>query len=210
MEQARRSVPLSWLKPAVLTGAMVPLVAMLVRGATGRLGANPISEALNQLGLLALVTLIASLACTPAKVLFGWTWPLRIRRLVGVLAFVYALLHFLTYAALDQLLDLRTILEDITQRKFIFVGFAALVLMTPLAITSTDRMVRKLGFERWKRLHRLTYVVVGLGLIHFVWRVKADLTEPLIYAALFTALMGVRVVSALRDRKSKPGARAAA
>lgn len=200
---AARKVPLPWLKPAVITGSLVPIALMPLRAATGRLGANPISEMLNELGLLALVFLIASLACSPLKTLFGWTWPLRIRRNVGVLAFVYAALHFTTYAALDQGLDLKTILADIGKRPFIFVGFAALVLMTPLAITSTDKMVRKVGFERWKLLHRLAYVSGGLGVIHFIWKVKKDITEPMIYATLLALLFGIRVVDAVRSRKPK-------
>jgi methionine sulfoxide reductase heme-binding subunit len=204
---ARRGPPLPWLKPAVITGALVPLAAMPIRAAAGMLGANPISEALNELGLLALVFLIASLACSPAKALFGWTWPIRIRRNLGVLAFTYAALHFGTYAVLDQGLDLATIVGDITQRKFIFVGFASLALMAPLAITSTDRMVRRLGFERWKLLHRLAYVAAGLGVVHFIWRVKSDLTEPMVYAAILAVLLGARVLTAVRARK--PKARAA-
>lgn len=200
---AARKVPLPWLKPAVITGSLVPIAFMPLRAATGRLGANPISEALNEFGLLALVFLIASLACSPLKTLFGWTWPLRIRRNVGVLAFVYAALHFTTYAAVDQGLDFKTILEDIGKRPFIFVGFAALVLMAPLAITSTDKMVRKVGFERWKLLHRLAYVSGGLGVIHFIWKVKKDITEPMVYATLLALLLGIRVVDAVRGRKPK-------
>lgn len=199
-----KNVPLPWMKPAVLTGALVPLASILVRAALGKLGGNPISEALNELGLLALVFLVAALACTPAKVLFGWTWPIRVRRLLGLLAFTYALLHFLTYAVLDQTLNLVAIAEDIGKRKFILVGFLALVSLTPLALTSTDASVRRLGYVRWKRLHRLAYVAGGLGVIHYIWRVKADLTDPGTYASILGFLMLVRVVDYVRSGRHKP------
>jgi sulfoxide reductase heme-binding subunit YedZ len=210
MEQRKRAVPLPWLKPAVLTGSLVPLAALVLRAALDELGSNPISEALNALGLLALIFLVASLACTPAKVLFGWTWPIRIRRMLGVLAFVYALLHFLTYAVLDQGLDLATLWEDVTKRRFIFVGFAALLLLIPLTFTSTDASVKRLGYVRWKRLHRLAYLAGGLGVIHYWWRVKADLSEPLVYGLILGGLLLVRVIEVLRSGRGKPKPRVAA
>lgn len=193
-----------WLKPAVFVGSLVPLAGLAARGFGGQLGANPIATALNQLGLLALVFLIASLACTPLKAFLGWTWPIRIRRMLGLFAFFYASVHFLTYAGLDQVLDLKAIWSDVTQRKFIFVGFAALVLLIPLAITSTDAMVRRLGFKRWKLLHRLAYVAAGLAVIHFLWRVKKDLTQPLTYGALLALVLAARVVEAMIKKPKRP------
>jgi sulfoxide reductase heme-binding subunit YedZ len=198
MEQRTRAVPLPWLKPAVLTGSLVPLVAIVARGATGTLGPNPIAEALNELGLLALIFLVASLACTPAKALLGWTWPVRLRRMLGLFAFAYALLHFLTYAALDQTFNLAAIWGDVSKRPFIFVGFLALLLLLPLAVTSTDESVKRLGFVRWKRLHRLAYVAGALGVIHFVWRVKADFTEPAVYGVILGLLLLVRLADFIR------------
>jgi sulfoxide reductase heme-binding subunit YedZ len=200
------SPPLPWLNPAVLAGGLAPLALMALQGAQGPLGPNVIEAVLNQTGLLALVFLVASLACTPLKVLFGWTWPIRIRKLVGLMAFGYASLHFLTYAVADQGLALRPILEDITQRKFIAVGFLALVLLVPLAATSTNAAVRRMGFPAWKRLHRLVYVATALGVIHFVWRVKKDHTEPFIYGAVLALLLGIRAVEALRKRRRSPQA----
>ncbi|KFE64319.1 sulfite oxidase heme-binding subunit YedZ [Hyalangium minutum] len=195
------SPPLPWLNPAVLVGGLAPLVLMLIQGAQGELGPNVIEAVLNQTGLLALVFLLASLACTPLKLVFGWTWPIRIRKLVGLMAFGYAVLHFLTYAVADQGLKLRPILEDITKRKFIAVGFIALVLLVPLALTSTNAAVRRMGFPAWKRLHRLAYVAAVLGVIHFVWRVKKDVTEPAIYGAVLALLFAIRAVEALRKRR---------
>ena len=191
------SGPVPFLKPAVFAGSLFPVVALAIRAARGQLGANPIATGLNQLGLVALVFLVASLACTPLKLLFGWTWPIRIRRMLGLFAFFYALVHVATYSGIDQGFDWKAILADVTQRKFIFVGFAAFVLLIPLAATSTDKMVRRLGFARWKLLHRSAYVAAILGVIHFVWRVKKDLTQPAIFAALLAALLAVRIVDSL-------------
>ncbi|HEX4804141.1 MAG TPA: protein-methionine-sulfoxide reductase heme-binding subunit MsrQ [Myxococcaceae bacterium] len=186
----------------MFVGSLAPALRLLVLGARGELGANPIATALNQLGLVALIFLIASLAATPLKAALGWTWPIRIRRMLGLYAFFYASLHFLTYLGLDQVLDLRAVFADITKRKFIAVGFTAFVLLVPLAVTSTDAMVRRLGFVRWKRLHRLVYVAAVLGVVHFIWRVKKDLSQPLTYGAVLALLLAIRVVDfGLRKRK---------
>jgi methionine sulfoxide reductase heme-binding subunit len=190
-----------WLRPGVIVGSLVPLVVMLVRAAQGDLGANPIAEVINELGLLSLIFLIASLACTPARWLFGWTWPIRIRRDLGLLAFFYAVFHFLVYLVIDQGTDLAIVLEDIAQRPFITVGFLALVLLVPLALTSTTEAVRKLGFKRWTRLHQLAYLAGILAVIHFVWRVKIDLSQPLLYGTILAALLLVRVAFWLRRRR---------
>ena len=197
---AAKPRPLPWLVPAVLTGALVPLPLMALRAARGTLGANPITEALNQLGLLALILLIASLACTPLKILFGWTWPIRIRKTLGLCGFVYAAIHVLTYSVLDQALAWGAILEDILERNFIAVGLIAFLLLVPLAVTSTSGMLKRLGFARWKRLHRLAYVAAGLGVVHFFWRVKKDLSEPLTYGAILGALLAVRLLDYVRTR----------
>ena len=193
---ARRAY--AWLNPGIVAGAMVPIAFIAWRAATGRLGANPIAEALNALGLLALVLLVASLVCTPLRRVTGWTWPPRVRRTLGLLAFAFAALHVSVYAGLDQGLRLSAILADVVQRKFIFVGFAAFVLMVPLALTSTNASVRRLGFERWTRLHALVYPAAILAVVHFIWRVKADLREPLTYAAILSGLLLFRLVAAAR------------
>jgi sulfoxide reductase heme-binding subunit YedZ len=195
--------PLPWLKPAVLVGGLSPLALLALQAARGTLGANPIERVLNQTGMLALILLVASLACTPLKVVAGWTWPPRLRKSLGLLGFAYAVLHFLTYAGVDQGLALGAILEDIVKRPFITVGFLALVLLVPLAVTSTNRMVRRMGFPAWQRLHRLAYVAASLGVVHFVWRVKKDLTEPLAYGSVLALLFAVRVAEALRRRRAR-------
>jgi len=198
----RRSKPLPWLEPGVFVGALGPLVSLVQRAVQGTLGADPIAQALNELGLTALVFLVASLACTPAKILFGWTWPLRIRRMLGVYAAVYASLHVLTYGVLDQGLDWAAITKDVLERKFIFVGAATFVLLVPLALTSTNGAVRRLGFARWKRLHRLAYAAGVLGCLHFYLRVKKDVSEPQAYAIALGTLLLVRLAILLRDRSA--------
>ncbi len=189
-----------WLKPAVFTGSLVPLVVILGEALLGRLGSNPIAEALNRLGLMALVFLVAALTCTPLKATFGWTWPIRLRRMLGLFGFFYALLHLMTYLGIDQAFDARAILADITKRKFIFIGFAAFVTLVPLAATSTAASVRRLGFVRWKRLHRLAYVATALGVVHFTLRVKKDLREPVVYGLVLIALFLARVAVQLHSR----------
>jgi sulfoxide reductase heme-binding subunit YedZ len=203
MAQAAATGQRPWLKPAVFTGALVPLAVIGAEAALGRLGANPIAEALNRLGLTALIFLVAALACTPLRTLFGWTWPIRLRRMLGLFGFFYAFLHLSTYVGLDQGFDVHAILADITKRKFIYIGFTAFVLLIPLAATSTAASVRRLGFVRWKRLHRLAYVATALGVVHFTLRVKKDLREPIIYALVLTTLLLARVAVGLQMRWMK-------
>jgi methionine sulfoxide reductase heme-binding subunit len=160
----------------------------------GDLGADPVAEVLNRLGLYALVLLLCSLGCTPLQILFGWKWPLLLRRMLGLFAFFYACLHLSTYVGVDQFFDFASIGKDIAKRRFITVGFAAWCSLLPLAVTSTQGWVKRLGFRRWKRLHRLAYVAAALAVVHFVWRFKTALVEPLIAAAVLALLLGVRLV----------------
>ena len=182
-----------WLKPGLLIGGLVPLGLLAWRAANDTLGADPIAIALNQLGLLALIFLVASLAATPLKLVFEWTWPIRVRRMLGLFAFFYASLHLLLYAVVDQGLALSAIGADIAERGFIAVGLAAYVLLIPLAITSTAAMTKRLGARRWKQLHRLAYLAAILAAIHFVWRVKRDFTQPGMYALVLGVLLFARL-----------------
>jgi sulfoxide reductase heme-binding subunit YedZ len=195
-----RKAPLPWLIPAVITGALVPLAVLLLRAGAGTLGADPVAIALNKLGLLALILLLASLTCTPLKLLFGWTWPMRIRKTLGLLAFAYVCLHVLTYLVVDQGLDLRASAADLYKRRFITSGALAFLALVPLAWTSTNASVRKLGFALWTRIHRLAYLAAMLGVIHFLWRVKKDRTEPLLYGLALAVLFAVRGWGKLRGR----------
>ena len=181
---------------AVSAAGGLPALLIGLDAWRGRLGANPIAEILNRLGFWALTFLLLSLAPTGIKILLGWTEPLRYRRTIGLFAFFYAFLHFATYLGVDQFFDLHAIGADIVKRKFITIGFLAFLLLVPLAVTSTDRWVRRLGFVRWKQLHRLSYLAALCGVVHFIWRVKADLRQPLTFAAILALLLLVRVVGA--------------
>jgi sulfoxide reductase heme-binding subunit YedZ len=190
-----------WLKPGLLIGSLAPLASLALRAYRGTLGANPIAEAINQFGLLALIFLVASLAPTPLKSVFDLKWPLRVRRMLGVLSFFYATLHLLTYALLD--VQLATLGQDLVKRPFIMVGFLAWLMLLPLAVTSTDASVKELGFKTWKLLHRLAYPTAILAIVHFVWRVKKDVSEPLKYGAVLLVLLAVRVWDWQRARERK-------
>ena len=203
---------LKWLVPAVICGSLVPFASIAWRIARHRLGANPVATALNQVGLLALIFLIASLSCGPLKIAFGWTWPLRIRRTLGLCAFFSALVHFSIYFVLDKNLALGAVLQDVLKRPFIALGFAALVLLVPLALTSTKRAVSRLGFPRWQLLHRAVYVVGALAVTHFYLRVKADHTLPIAYALLLVTGFALRLLAKIkksRDARLRAGLRAA-
>ncbi len=197
---------LAWA--AVFAACSLPLALIGIDPLGGRLGANPIALILNRLGYWALFFLLLSLAPTPLKILFGWSWPVRVRRTVGLFAFFYASLHLGTYVGVDQFFDLPAIAADIVKRKFITIGLLAFLLLVPLAITSTDRWVRRLGFVRWKRLHRVSYLAAVCGVIHFVWRVKADLRQPLMFAVILAGLFAVRLF-APRVARSSPASRRA-
>jgi sulfoxide reductase heme-binding subunit YedZ len=171
---------------------LVPLVFLGIRFMQDGLGANPIEELTHWSGKSALVFLVASLAITPLRRLTRFNELIRARRILGLLAFFYALLHFLVYAVLDQALELTYVAEDIAERPYILVGFTALVILLPLAITSTRGWIRRLG-KNWTRLHRLVYLAAGLGVLHFFWLVKADLREPLIFASVLGILLVLRL-----------------
>ena len=201
-----RPAPLSWLQPAIFVGSLAPFAAIAVRATTGRLGANPVATALNQLGLLALVFLMASLACTPLKLVLGKAWPIRLRKTLGLFSFFAALSHLLVYALVDRG-SLGDVVQDVAKRPFIAVGFAAFLLLVPLAITSTKTSIASLGFALWKRIHRLVYASAVLAIVHFTLRVKADVGEPYLWGALLAGLFAVRVVAYVRkSQKARLGA----
>jgi sulfoxide reductase heme-binding subunit YedZ len=199
-----------WVKPAAIALLVLPLAKIGWDGTRGDLGANPIEAVQNRLGFWAITWLAVSLVPTPAKALFGLAWPQRLRRVLGVAAFAYALLHFSFYVGVDKFFDWHTISQDLTRRPFIMVGFAALLCLTPLAVTSTDGWVRRLGFKTWKRIHRLAYLAAALAVVHFAWRVKADLRRPLLFAALFLLLLAARLPGWIREARRRPGKQPAA
>jgi sulfoxide reductase heme-binding subunit YedZ len=160
---------------------------------TDRLGANPIEAVERFTGWWTLTLLMVTLAVTPVRLLTGWTAITRLRRRLGLFAFFWACLHLAAYAGLDQFFALGDIVEDVEKRPYITVGFTTFLLLLPLAITSTDRMIRRLGGSRWRTLHRLAYVAAAGGVLHFLWLVKADISRPLLFASLLIILLAVRL-----------------
>jgi sulfoxide reductase heme-binding subunit YedZ len=179
-------------KAVLFALCLVPL-GLHVRGwIDDALGANPIETITRASGDWTLRFLLITLAVTPLRKLTGLHWLLRLRRMLGLFAFFYASLHFTTYIWLDQFFDLQAIARDILKRPFITVGFAAFVLLIPLAATSNNFAIRRLGGRRWQALHRSVYAIAILGVVHFWWLVKADVREPMIYALALAGLLGMR------------------
>ncbi|HEC17751.1 MAG TPA: sulfoxide reductase heme-binding subunit YedZ [Gammaproteobacteria bacterium] len=181
----------NYIKPLIFITCLLPLAVGIWDGFSDQLGANPIEEITHRTGDWTLRLLLVTLAATPARRLFGWGWPLRVRRMLGLFTFFYACLHLLTYLVLDQFFAWDEILKDIIKRPYITIGFSAFVLLVPLAVTSTNAMMRRLG-KRWGQLHQLVYVIAVLGVLHYLWLVKADYLLPLIHAAILLALLLVR------------------
>lgn len=191
-------------KPLVFVAGLSPLIWLLLRGfgvMEPGLGADPAKLTLHLLGKTALNFLMLTLMVSPVRLLTEWTHLLRIRRMLGLFAFFYASLHFTSYLWLDQYFDFASIAEDIFKRPYITIGFLAVLMLIPLAITSTNKMMRRLG-RRWQSLHRLVYVITILGVWHYYWQVKKDVREPLIYAAILAVLLGYRAVRAWRKRQA--------
>jgi len=182
-----------WFKAFLFVLCLVPLMRLGWLGANGGLGANPIEFVIRSLGTWTLVMLMATLSVTPLRRLSGWNVLIRVRRMLGLFAFFYACLHFLAFFGLDQFFDLRAVIADIAKRPYITVGFTCLLLLIPLAVTSTNAMQRRLGGRRWQKLHRLVYVVAIGGVVHYWWLVKKDITQPLIYALVLAVLLGMRL-----------------
>jgi len=182
------------LKAAVWAVCLYPVGLLLYQFQTDNLGANPIEHVTRTLGIWTLRILLASLAMTPLRILFGISWPIAFRRLLGLFAFFSVCLHFSVWIVLDHFFDWPRMGADIVKRPYITVGMLALTLLVPLAATSTAGMVKRLGGLAWRRLHRLVYVAGVLGALHFLWLAKKGRNEPFIYAGVLALLLGVRLV----------------
>ena len=182
------------LKTVIFLLALVPFVLLLVRGWKNELGANPIETVTHITGIWTIRFLVITLAITPLRKLTGQAILIRFRRMLGLFTFFYACMHFLTYIWLDQYFDWPFIIKDITEHPYIIVGFTTFLILFSLAVTSPRFMVRKMG-KNWKKLHRLIYPAAFLASFHFLWLVKSDIREPLLYFALFTILMLLRLPS---------------
>ncbi|MCV2219243.1 sulfite oxidase heme-binding subunit YedZ [Thauera sp. Sel9] len=190
--RAPSGTQIALIKAAVFLACLVPAVQLALGWQNDTLGANPIETITRASGEWTLRLLLITLAVSPLRRYTGLHWLLRLRRMLGLFAFAYAAAHFTTYVWLDQFFDWQAIARDILDRPFITVGFAAFVLLIPLAATSSNAAIRRLGGRRWQSLHRSIYAIAILAVVHFWWLVKADLLKPFIYALILAALLGLR------------------
>jgi sulfoxide reductase heme-binding subunit YedZ len=193
------------LKVAVFLAALIPLARLGLKGYQGNLGANPIEVITHSTGDWTIIFLLITLSITPLRRITGWQSWIKFRRMLGLYAFFYGMLHFTTWIWLDKFFDLHEMAADLTKRRFIMMGMTGLLLMLPLAITSTKGWIRRLG-KRWQKLHKLIYASATAGVIHYYWLVKADVTKPLIYASILVTLFGIRALIARRKAAPKPAA----
>lgn len=193
---------LSALRALTFVLCLLPLAFMVWDGFHGRLGTNPIEEVTHRTGDWTLRLLLVTLSVTPLRRLANFPQLLRLRRMLGLFTFFYACLHALTYFWLDQFFDFEGIVRDVIKRPFVTAGFTAFVLLIPLALTSTQAMMRRLG-RRWLQLHRLVYVIAIVGVVHYWWLVKADVTDPAYYAGVLLLLLGYRAWFAWRARRNR-------
>ncbi|MEW6322684.1 MAG: protein-methionine-sulfoxide reductase heme-binding subunit MsrQ [Acidobacteriota bacterium] len=184
-------------KPAVFLVCLAPFLYLVYQAFFGDLGVNPVETITHETGIWTLRLIVATLAISPLRWATGWNRVIQFRRMVGLFAFFYGSLHFLTYFVLDHSLMFDGLWEDVVKRPYITMGFTAFVLMIPLALTSTQGWIRRLGGRRWSLLHRLIYVTAVLAVIHYWWKVKVEVPNPLVYAAIVALLLGVRVRRAL-------------
>ena len=191
-------------KPLVFFASLIPIfiIALAAFNIVGSLGANPVEALLDHFGIWGLRFIVITLCVTPLRHLIGKPWPLRFRRMLGLFAFFYVTLHFMTYLWLDQYFDLRAVIEDIIKRPYITLGMAAVVMLTALAVTSPHAARRKLG-KTWQKIHYLIYPAAILAVWHFWWQVKKDITEPAIYAAIVGGLLLWRAYRSRRLSRAK-------
>lgn len=200
-----RASRLGWIRAGVFVLCLVPFGRLVYGGFSDGLGANPIEAITRSTGWWTLLFLMVTLVVTPLRRITGMNWLLRLRRMLGLYAFFYASAHFVTFIWFDHWFDIAGIVEDVIERPFITVGFSAFVLLVPLAATSNNAMVRKLG-GNWQRLHRLVYAIGLLGVLHYWWLVKRDLTEPVIFALVLAVLLGARLFWRVRRSRTSPAA----
>lgn len=190
-------------KILIFVNSLVPLALLAWDGIGGKLGANPVEFFLRTTGVLTLIFLLITLAVTPLRRMFGWNNLIKFRRMLGLYAFFYGCLHLITYSIFDKNFNLSAIAADVWQRPFIAVGMLAFFLLIPLAATSTNGMIKRLGGKNWARLHKLSYLIAILGVIHFWMIVKSDLTYPFFFAFILAILLGYRIYSNWKPKAAK-------
>ena len=195
----------AWLKAVAFIACLYPLARLGWFAYAHKLGANPIEFIIRSFGTWALTFLLITLSVTPLRRLTGWNGLIKLRRMLGLYVFFYAVLHFTTYIWVDQFFDWHEIYKDILKRPFITMGFACFLALLPLALTSSNNMVKRLGSKRWQQLHRLVYGIGVGAVVHYWWLVKKDITQPAIYAAVLAVLLGYRLVVATKPLKRHEG-----
>ena len=195
-----------FIKLLILVNGLVPLALLIWDQSHNRLGANPQNFLILTTGMMTLIFLILTMAVTPLRKVTGWNWLIQFRRMLGLYAFFYGCLHFLCFFSLDRGFSVASTLTEMVKRKYLIVGGTALLAMAPLALTSTNAMIKRLGGKRWRALHRLAYVAAIAGVIHYYMQVKADVRQPLAFAAVLAVLLGYRLVVYLRRPKAAPAA----
>ena len=194
-----------WLKAATFLLCLLPVLTLAWRATQGSLGANPVEFVTHSTGDWTLRFLLITLAVTPARRLLERPGLIQFRRMLGLFAFFYGCLHFLTYIWFDKFFDIQDMLKDMAKRPFITIGFASLLFMVLLAVTSTAAWIRRLGGRRWQLLHRLVYLSTLGGVIHYYWLVKSDIRLPVLYGAITAALLGYRLFASTAKRRVRPG-----
>lgn len=192
---------LTLLKVVLFIACLTPVLNLAWGALHDDLGANPVEYVTRALGDWTLNFLLITLAVSPLRRFTGWHWLIRLRRMLGLYAFFYAVLHLTTYLWFDQFFDWQAIARDIVKRPFITIGMAAFVLLMPLAATSTNAMIRRLGGRRWQQLHRSIYVIAIFGVVHYWWMVKLDTSQPLLYALILAVLLGIRALWREQERR---------
>jgi sulfoxide reductase heme-binding subunit YedZ len=192
------------IKIAIFIAALIPLERLVWKALHDGLGANPIEVITHSTGDWTLILVLTTLSITPLRRVTHQYWLIGVRRMVGLFAFFYGTLHFLTYIWLDKFFDFHEMWKDIAKRPFITVGFSAFVLMIPLALTSTAWSIRRLGGKNWQRLHRLIYLTGILGVVHYTWLVKADHRKPIEYGVVLGILLLYRVLFWVFERRARP------
>lgn len=193
-------------KLVILVNGLLPLALMIRDAFRGNLGANPVEFIIHSTGTIALIFLFLSLAVTPLRKILGLPWLIKLRRMLGLFAFFYGSLHLLAYSGFDKTFDVAAIIKDTFERPFITLGMAAFLLLLPLAITSTNRMVKRLGGKRWRRLHRAAYLAAILGVVHYYMQVKADTSKPILFGVVLGILLAYRIVNSFLPRLTERSA----
>ena len=197
------------IKPVVFISCLLPFSWLVYSAFWGDLGANPVETITNETGIWTLRLIVATIAITPLRWVTKWNPIINFRRMIGLFAFFYATIHFMIYFILDRSLMFDGLWEDIVKRPYITAGFTGFVLMIPLAITSTKGWIRRLGGQRWNTLHKAVYITAAAAVVHYWWKVKLDVTDPMIYAAIVAVLLGARIMRWFTRRQTAGATRAA-